>query len=195
MPTKSETNLQKQLEKASRELRKTRQKINSLRRKLPPMEVEDYTLKKPDGKPVTLSALFGKKDELLLIHNMGKECPYCTLWSDGFNGVYKHFENRAAFVVASPNTPAAVKKSAASRGWKFKMVSHRGTTFGRDMGFESDKGSPWPGVSTFRKDKDGRIFRVASDFFGPGDDYCALWHLFELLPNGINDWQPKYKYR
>jgi len=50
-----------------------------------------------------------------------------------------------------------------------------------------------PGVSVFEKDADS-IVRVASTMFGPGDDFCAVWHLFDLLPNGANEWQPKPDY-
>jgi len=30
--------------------------------------------------------------------------------------------------------------------------------------------------------------------FNPGDDFCALWHIFDLLPGGAGDWQAKYRY-
>ncbi len=45
----------------------------------------------------------------------------------------------------------------------------------------------------FRKE-DGKVVRVANAKFGPGDDFCAVWHLFDLIPEGPDDWQPKYKY-
>ena len=51
---------------------------------------------------------------------------------------------------------------------------------------------PWPGFSTFRKNEDGTIERVASDFFGPGDTYLGLWHMFSLLAKGVDGWQPTF---
>jgi predicted dithiol-disulfide oxidoreductase (DUF899 family) len=48
--------------------------------------VEDYEPLGWGNKKVRLSSLFGKKDELILIDNMGQGCPYCTMWADGFNG-------------------------------------------------------------------------------------------------------------
>jgi hypothetical protein len=36
--------------------------------------------------------------------------------------------------------------------------------------------------------------RVSDTGFSPGDDFCALWHLFDLLPGGAGDWQAKYRY-
>ena len=51
-----------------------------------------------------------------------------------------------------------------------------------------------PGVSVFRKKADGRIVRVAKDLFGPGDLYCGVWHLFDLLPDGPAGWDPLFEY-
>lgn len=48
--------------------------------------------------------------------------------------------------------------------------------------------------STFRKDTDGSITLVASDVFGPGDNYSNIWHVFDLLRDGSNGWEPQYKY-
>ena len=36
--------------------------------------------------------------------------------------------------------------------------------------------------------------RVASDFLGPGDAYCSVWHLFDLLRDGVGDWEAKFDY-
>ena len=154
----------------------------------------DYRFKSQIGKEVALSELFGDKSELLLVHNMGKSCPYCTLWADGFIGIAKHLENRSGFAVISPDDPATQTRFAQERGWTFKMLSAKGTSFTKDMSFEPNEGEYWPGVSSFRKDEDGRMFRISKAFFGPGDDYCAVWHLFDLLPEGANGWQPKYTY-
>jgi predicted dithiol-disulfide oxidoreductase (DUF899 family) len=83
---------------------------------------------------------------------------------------------------------------ARSRGWAFKMLSGHGGTFINEMGFISEKGHYWPGVSTFRRDEEGKIYRVGKDFFGPGDSYCSVWHLLDLLKHGHEDWQPQYSY-
>ena len=44
-----------------------------------PQPVEDYAFVGPGDVPRKLSDLFGDKDDLVLIHNMGSRCPYCTL--------------------------------------------------------------------------------------------------------------------
>lgn len=157
-------------------------------------ELPDYTLLTREGKPVKLSELFGDKKEMILVHNMGASCPYCTLWADGFNGIYKHLENRAAFVVSTPDEPDAMDAFASSRGWKFRMVSTKSCTLKRELGFQLEDGSYYPGVSTLLKDEGGKIFHIAKSFFGPGDDFCALWYLFDLLPVPNPDWEPKFSY-
>ncbi len=168
-----------------------RSAMRKLQESVEPEEVKDYRFATPEGS-VKLAELFGDKEHLFVIHNMGASCPYCTLWADGFNGILPHLENRAAFVVASPDEPEKQQKFRDSRGWKFRMVSHQGTDFAGDMGYKREKG--WlPGVSVFKK-TDGRILRVSDTGFGPGDDFCTAWHLFDLIPEGADGWHPKFKY-
>jgi predicted dithiol-disulfide oxidoreductase (DUF899 family) len=169
-------------------------KIDELRRQRPQESVENYTLHRSTGEEVTLSDLFGDKKDLLVIHNMGTGCVSCTLWADGFNGLTAHLENRSAFVVVSPNPPEVQSRFATERGWTFKMASAQGSSFTKDMGFEPEPGDVWPGVSAFRKLDDGSIVRTGRDYLGPGDAYCSVWHLFGLLADGVNDWEPEYNY-
>ncbi len=186
--------LQKQIKELQDQLSEGRQQLTALRRKLPPEEVEDYVFAGPEGATVRLSELFGDKDELLVVHNMGRNCQYCTLWADGFNGLLPHLEDRAAFVVISPDEPAEQRKFAQSRNWRFQMYSGHGNSFAADMGFESENGKPWPGISAFKKQADGRIVRTGRDEFGPGDYYCPIWHMMDLLPALEDAWSPKFSY-
>ena len=128
---------------------------------------------------------------------MGKSCRYCTLWADGINGVEHHLTNKAAFVVVSPDAPEVQKEFAASRGWKFTMLSDKDKEFSIDMGFgkmKDGKYYPQPGYSTFQKQENGTIKRIGYDEFGPGDMYAGIWHVFDLLGEGAGDWEPQYKY-
>jgi hypothetical protein len=52
---------------------------------------------------------------------------------------------------------------------------------------------PLPGVSVFKK-RGGKILRVADTGFSPGDDFCTVWHVFDLIPEGVAGWQPKFSY-
>ena len=169
-----------------------RREMRDIQAKAEPETVADYTFATPDG-PTRLSDLFGGKKDLFVIHNMGASCPACTLWADGYNGIYDHLANRAAFVVSSPDAPDAQRRFAASRGWRFPMVSHAGTNFAADMGYRSESGGWLPGVSVFRREAD-RIVRVSDTHFGPGDDFCSLWHFWEMLPEGADGWRPKFNY-
>ncbi len=175
-----------------RQIADLRDKMREVRAASEPEEVPDYVFTNSAGS-ACLSELFGDKPDLVVIHNMGASCPSCTLWADGFNGIYDHLASRADFVVSSPDTPAVQKSFAAGRGWRFPMVSHDGTTFAADMGYRSEDGGWLPGISVFRREKN-RILRVSDAGLGPGDDFCSLWHIFDLLPGGAGDWAPKYRY-
>lgn len=184
--------IQNDIEKLEAELVSRQQKLAELKRALPPQTVQDYVLSGWEGT-IRLSELFQGKSDLIVIHNMGKGCRYCTLWADGFNGVREHLENRAGFAVISPDKPDAQRAFAESRGWRFRMASGQGSRFIEDMGFRDAKG--WrPGVSTFSKGSDGAIQRIARAGFGPYDPFCGVWHLVGLLKDGEGGWEPQYGY-
>ncbi len=181
------TDLMKRIDALKKELTRARRDAG-------PEPVEDYELARADGSPVRLSELFGDGDDLLLVHNMGKGCSYCTLWADGFTGYAPHLLDRCAFVLCSNDDPATAREFSESRGWNYPVVSGAGSSFARDMGFASPEGKPWPGVSAFRKNADGSIVRTGSAPFGPGDDFCAVWPFLDLLEDGADGWAPKYSY-
>jgi predicted dithiol-disulfide oxidoreductase (DUF899 family) len=183
---------QKAINQLEKRLTRDQEKLTKLKRALPREPVADYPLTGPKG-PVKLSELFNGKPDLIVIHNMGTSCPYCTMWADGFNGLYPHLADRAGFVVISPDSPAVQKKFAKSRAWRFPMISGEGSTFIHDMGFLPKPDQPWPGVSTFQLIK-GKIVRVASAHLGPFDPFCSVWPLIGLLAGGVEDWAPKYRY-
>lgn len=176
------------------EIGEMKKRLKELQKGRPLEPVENYQLTTREGEVKKLAELFGDKDEMLLVHNMGQACPYCTLWADGLNGLVPHLENRAAFIVASPDSPEQQQKFSESRGWKFKMASVQGTTLPSDLGFEPEPKSYYPGVSALYKDAQGNIFRTGKAFFGPGDDFCAAWPMLDLLKDGDNGWEPKYRY-
>jgi predicted dithiol-disulfide oxidoreductase (DUF899 family) len=119
--------------------------------------------------------------------------PCCTLWADGYNGVHHHVITRTAFVVLSPDAPQVQQEFARSRGWKLPMVSHMGSTFAADMGYREASGRFRPGISVFRRASE-KILRVSDATWSPGDDFCTVWHFFDLLPDGPAGWWPKINY-
>jgi predicted dithiol-disulfide oxidoreductase (DUF899 family) len=184
----------KQVDELEYQLQDIKQKVAELRRQRPREEVRDYPLQDTEGREVPLSSLFGDQKNLILVHNMGSDCSYCTMWADGFTGLLPHLESRAAFVLTSPDKPEVQKEFVRSHGWTFPVYSTANTSFTSDMGFNHETEGLMPGVSVFTKENDGKIYRVSRAEFGPGDDYCAVWHFFDLLPDGVNGWEPRFSY-
>jgi predicted dithiol-disulfide oxidoreductase (DUF899 family)/AraC-like DNA-binding protein len=191
------SDIDKEIDALQNEVDLAKQRLAEARRRRPKETVTDYVLKSADGGDVRLSELFGDKDDLILVHNMGTGCTHCTMWADGFTGLVPHLQDRAAFVVCSPDKPEVQKRFAEKRNWNFRMVSAHDTSFLRDMGFWEETGpfpGPWPGVSTFHRDPDGTMYRVAKTHFNPSDDFCAVWPFLDMLEEGSNGWEPKYSY-
>jgi len=186
--------LEKRVLTAEKAVFKAKAALGRARRKLPPLELPDYELTRPDGKPLSLSDAFGKRRDLLVIHNMGAGCPMCTMWADGFSGLADHLLDRTAVLLTSPDRPKALKAFAKRQGWRFPVASTHGTTFARHLGYADAEGRPWPGVSALHRTEDGRLLRVGTSAFGPGDDFCATFPLIDLLADGQADWWPKLSY-
>ena len=167
-----------------------KQKLAALRRELAPEPVDDHLFVTPEGAR-RLSDLFDGHDDLLVVHNMGTGCSYCTLWADGFNGVVPELRSRAAFALVSPDPADKARRFADGRGWRFPVLSDESRAFSTALGRWDGK-SIYPGVSGFRRTEQG-IVRIASADLGEGDDFCAVWHLFELLKDGWGGWSPAYR--
>jgi len=175
------------------EIEEKRKKINELRKNIQSIPVNDYQFTQADGTSIMLSELFGNSNELILVHNMGKSCPYCTLWADEYNGISHHINSRVPMVVVSPDDFKTMGEFASGRDWNFRIISSKGNSFKKDVGFENDKGLVMPGVSVFTKEK-GNIFHYSAAYFGPGDQFCGVWHFFDLLPDGPGKWAPRFNY-
>ena len=182
------------LGKLYEQLMDIRQQMLELLTAAEPEPVKDYELQTVDGTSM-LSSYFGDKDTLFVIHNMGTSCAYCTVWADGLNGVLGHLEDRAGVVLTSPNQPLEQTTFAGSRGWQFKLASTADSTMAKDLGYQLDNGDCLPGVSVLQKQDAGRLVRVSHAPFGPGDSYSPVFNLFDLIPGGPGDWQPKFSYR
>lgn len=154
-----------------------------------PEPVEDFVFQTPEGE-VRLSDLFGGKSELIVVHNMGRSCPYCTLWADGLSGLTRHFTQRAGFVVVSPDSPDEQARLKRDRGWQFTMVQDADRRFSTALGSYTEESGWWPGISGFHRDASGAIFRTGYTEFGPGDDFCGIWPALGLLSGGARGWEP-----
>ncbi|MBE4907536.1 DUF899 family protein [Bacillus luteolus] len=184
------TTIQEQINALEQEIFQKKKQLLDLRKSVEERLVSNYEFVTSSKQQTTLLDLFGDKNELFVIHNMGRGCSYCTMWADGFNGVYHHLVAKAGFVLASPDEPSVQEDFAAERKWQFPMVSVKDNSFTEDVGFIIEN-QHYPGVSTFRKDEYNNIYLHTQAFFGPGDDYCVPWHLFDLLPSGSENVQTK----
>lgn len=172
-------------------LMKEAERLAALKRKQPSVPVMDYSFTDLNGE-VKLSQLFGQKNSLLIIHNMGSSCNYCSLWADTINGFLHHLESESSVVFCTPDLPKLQRQFALSRGWKFRMVSDQEKSFSIDSGYLKEDGKFWPGYSTYIKNSGEQIDRTGRGVFGPMDLYCGLWH---LIPNiTSSEWHPKKAY-
>ena len=178
-------------EKLEFEIFEKTQQLAQLRRKEAKIDVADYRFRTDSGE-TTLSALFGERQRLLVIHNMGQGCRYCTLWADGINGVLDHLEDAMAVVLVSKDPPDVQRRMARDRGWRMRMASHGG---GRYMAEQCAMGehANYPGAAVYARDGN-KIMRCGRAVFGPGDLYCAAWHFLALAGLGEADWTPQFHY-
>lgn len=191
------SDVDKEIDALQNEVDLAKQRLIEARKRRPKEPIPEYIFRDVNGKDVLLSELFGDKDDLILVHNMGTGCRHCTMWADGFTGLVPHLQDRAAFVVCSPDKPEVQKRFAEKRNWNFRMISAHENTFIKDMGFWEESGpypGPWPGVSTFHRDYDGKIYRIAKTHFSPSDDFCPVWPFLDMLESGTNGWEPQYSY-
>ena len=185
-----------EIEKLDQDVRNARARLVTALRARATVVDKTYTFSSLSGA-VEFADLFGDKNDLIVVHNMGRGCRYCTLWADGINGILSHIEVRTSLVLISPDSPEVQSEFADSRGWRFRMLSDANGTFTDDMGFSSlhnNKRYVQPGFSTFHRSEDGIITRVGADGFGPGDSYMPVFPLFELLKDGDGGWEPQYSY-
>ena len=165
--------------------------LAALRLKNPGSEVKNYSFKTLTGE-VSLLELFGDHDKLLVIHNMGQGCRYCTLWADGLNGFVPHLESAMALVLVSKDKPELQRRFANSRGWRFNLASHGGGEYILDQTVMEDADN-MPGAVVYER-KGDQIFRKNVCIFGPGDLYCTIWPLLGMAGLSDGDWTPQYKY-
>jgi hypothetical protein len=105
------------------------------------------------------------------------------------------------FIAAQPRKGIALAQTTThSLGNLSKQLVTEGMTQGVihtletvEIGYRSKSGGWLPGISVLRREGE-RILRVSDASFEPGDDFCALWHILDLLPDGAGDWAPKFSY-
>ncbi len=182
-----------QIQKIEQEIMKLSAQLADLRKENPAQEIKNYFFDDLEGK-VSLLDLFGKKDHLIAVHNMGQGCRYCTLWADGLNPFIPHLEDRFAVILLSKDSPEQQRRFANSRGWRFRMASHSGGEYIQEQATGNDTKNG-PGIICYER-RGAKIFRKNSANFGPGDQFCSLWNILGLAGygSGFGDWTPQFSY-
>ncbi len=174
-----------------RQILELTEQLNAMRRAAAGAPIPDYPFQTLEGER-RLSELFGGRDKLLAIHNMGQGCRYCTLWADGINGFLPHLESALGVVLLSKDPPATQRRFANSRGWRFRLASHGGGDYIREQSAAPgvDNG---PGAVLYELDN-GTVLRKNAVAFGPGDMFCSAWNLLALAGFGTDNWTPRFGY-
>lgn len=170
---------------------KLTEELNALRKANPRQEIPNYSFATVAGE-TSLLDLFGDKDKLLVIHNMGQGCRFCTLWADGFNGFVPHLESTMGLVLVSKDDPELQRQFANSRGWRFRLASHGGGDYIHEQ-TAMDGADNMPGAVAYQREDD-KIYRKNACVFGPGDLYCSMWGLLGLAGMGESEWVPQFNY-
>jgi len=211
--------LRDELLEAEIALKDQTERVAALRRQLPPGPVveTDYVFREGPGnlhddspanfRNVRLSELFAPgKDSLIVDHLMwapGDElpCRMCNMWADGYAAVAPHVSDKVNFVLVAKVDLARLRAWGRRRGWdKFRLLSSHDSTFNRDYFVEDEHGQR-PAVSVFRRAPDGKIYFTYTTEMSraPGhhrgiDPFSPVWHFFDLLPEGRENWMPIHFY-
>ena len=180
-----------EIQELEREIFELTTKLNEMRKTTSGEPVNNYSFATLAGE-TSLQDMFGDKDKLLVIHNMGQGCRYCTLWGDGFNGFLPHLESAMSVVLVSKDPPELQREFANSRGWRFRLASHGGGDYIREQTVMEGMDN-MPGAVVYERN-DGKIYRKNAGKFGPGDQFCSMWSLLGLAGLGEADWTPQYAY-
>jgi len=143
-----------------KEMTKARDRLNTARRELPMVRVdEDYVFEGPAGK-ARLSDLFAGRPQLLVYHFMwhwekgqalDEPCKGCSNWADHLaRGHFTSLHQRNTSLALITRGPLAkVEPFRARMGWSFPLYSSFGTRFNHDFGVTIDS-SIAPPVYNYR---------------------------------------------
>lgn len=151
---------------AEKEVTRHDDRVSASRRRLPMVEVEDYTFSGPDG-PVKLTDLFDDK-YLLLVQNMmfgpdwDQGCPSCTWAVDNLPANMDRLTDEGiAFAMISQAPIDKLEGWRAKHNWNHRWVSSYDTSYHHDWGWtqsnENGEEGQLPGYSYYLL-KDGKPY-------------------------------------
>jgi predicted dithiol-disulfide oxidoreductase (DUF899 family) len=164
--------------------------IAAQRRRLPMVELPDYTLVGAEG-PVRLLDVFGDQRQLIVYHHMwhpGAEwqCGGCTMFTSQFRKLQwlANFDARYVIVTQGPIDEALAYK--AKVGNEMDWYSTADSPFGDDMGAPLDGGFQ---VNVFLRDE-GRVYRTWNTQGRGTEQLSYIFPLIDSLPFGRQEeWQ------
>jgi predicted dithiol-disulfide oxidoreductase (DUF899 family) len=164
--------------------------IAAQRRRLPMVELPDYTLVGQDG-PVSLAEIFQGKRQLITYHHMWEkgaewQCPGCTGYTSQFTRVDFLAPYDARFVIVSQAPIEELIAYHDKVGNRMEWYSTYDSPFGADMDAPRDGGFA---VNVFLRDGDTVYRTWHTD--GRGTEQLAhTFPLIDLLPYGRQEaWQ------
>ena len=182
---------QERISELERQIFELTTELNGLRTTVRGHPVPNYEFETLEGT-VSLLELFAGRDRLMVIHNMGQGCRYCTLWGDGINPFLPHLESALSVALVSKDPPEIQRRFANARHWRFRMASHAGGDYiAEQTVLDGEKNMP--GAVVYEREGD-TILRRSAAVFGPGDLYCSMWNLLGLAGLGEADWTPQFNY-
>jgi predicted dithiol-disulfide oxidoreductase (DUF899 family) len=191
------------------ELRRTQERVASLRRSLPPGgEVpREYHFVDENRGDVTLADMFGNHDTLVVYSYMfGPQreapCPMCTSLMGGFDHKIADIRQRVAIAFTARSPIDRLIDAKKSRGWTdLPVFSDESGDYTRD--YVSADDADMPAYNVFvRSDGTIRHFwseEIGGDMADPGQDprgveIDPLWLVLDTTPEGRGDWYPQLTY-
>jgi predicted dithiol-disulfide oxidoreductase (DUF899 family) len=164
--------------------------VAAARRRLPMVELPDYTLEGADG-PVRLVDVFDGKRLLIVYNHMwfaGEEwqCPGCTGFTSQFTRLefLDNYDARFVVVTQGPIDDALAYKARVGNKMTWYSTAH--SSFGADMGAPPDGGFQ---VNVFLRDGD-TVYRTYNTQGRGTEQLGHVFGLIDLLPYGRQEeWQ------
>ena len=182
---------------AEKEVTRLGDRVSASRRRLPMVELPDYSFTGPDG-PVTLTELFGDK-YMLLVQNVmfgpdwDEGCPSCSWSVDNLPAnMGRVADEGIAFALISQAPIGKLEDWRAKRSWPHLWVSSYDTTYHYDWGWtrtdEHGEEGQLPGYSYFLL-KDGKPYLTYMTAARGTEAILPLAHIMDRTVYGRQqDW-------
>lgn len=164
--------------------------IAAQRRRMPMVEMPDYTLEGEEG-PVRLADLFGGRSQLVVYHHMWSageqwQCPGCTWFTSQFTRLefLDNYDARFVIVTQGPIEEALAYKRRV--GNMMSWYSTANSSFGTDAGAPPNSGFA---VNVFLR-ADDTVYRTWHTNGRGTEQLSHTFALIDLLPYGRQEeWQ------